>query len=236
MPLHAQAELWLRELIQQPEYQNGSLLPDEVSLAGRLAISRSTLRDAIKRLVSEGLLERKAGVGTRVKENIKIHSEVGEWHSFSSEMERRGIKVETYSIQVQRVPASGEVARSLRLDPLTEVLQLDRLRGWQREPVIHFCSYLHPRVNLTEEDDFKQPLYTLIKKCSGILPVRSEEKLTAIGAPALLAAQLKIRKGSPVLRRERTVYDTGNRPMEYALVHCRSDRFALTLNLKKNES
>ena len=68
LPLHAQAEQVLRELIQQPGQRAAGLLPDEVSLSRSLGISRNTLRAAIGRLVAEGRLERKAGVGTRVTE------------------------------------------------------------------------------------------------------------------------------------------------------------------------
>src|SRR5690348_18309553 len=82
LPLHAQAERLLRLLIQRPEYGVGGLLPDEVSLARSLGISRNTLRAAIARLVTEGRLERKAGVGTRVVEP-KVRSGVGSWQSFT---------------------------------------------------------------------------------------------------------------------------------------------------------
>jgi len=66
IPLHVQVEKMLRDLIRKPEYQNGALLPDEVTLAMKLGISRGTIRAGIGKLVFEGLLQRKAGVGTRV--------------------------------------------------------------------------------------------------------------------------------------------------------------------------
>src|ERR671918_2972547 len=66
LPLHRQAEAALRELIAGDEYAHGALLPDELTLASRLGVSRGTVRAAILRLVAEGTLERKAGVGTRV--------------------------------------------------------------------------------------------------------------------------------------------------------------------------
>jgi hypothetical protein len=49
LPLHAQAEQRVRELIERPEYSAGGLLPDEVSLSRSLGISRNTLRAAIGR-------------------------------------------------------------------------------------------------------------------------------------------------------------------------------------------
>jgi len=65
-PLHIQAEALLREMIQQEEYQKGKLLPNEVDLSKQLNISRNTLRQAINKLVYEGLLVRKKGYGTKV--------------------------------------------------------------------------------------------------------------------------------------------------------------------------
>lgn len=59
IPLHIQAELLLRELIKDPVYQAGKLLPNEVELAKKLAISRTTLRQALNKLVYEELLVRK---------------------------------------------------------------------------------------------------------------------------------------------------------------------------------
>jgi DNA-binding GntR family transcriptional regulator len=39
--------------------------------------------------------------------------------------------------------------------------------------------------------------------------------------------------GTALLRRDRTVLDTGRRPMEFAVVHYRCERFTLTLNLRQ---
>ena len=65
-PLHVQAEELLRNLIDSEEYKSGKYLPNEVELSQRLNISRNTLRQAINKLVFEGLLIRKKGVGTKV--------------------------------------------------------------------------------------------------------------------------------------------------------------------------
>jgi DNA-binding GntR family transcriptional regulator len=54
-----------------------------------------------------------------------------------------------------------------------------------------------------------------------------------VPAEKRLARRLGIRVGTPLLRRERTVLDTGRRPVEFALVHYRCDRFCLALNLRK---
>ncbi len=232
LPLHAQAEQVVRELIQRPAYRAGGLLPDEVSLSRSLGISRNTLRAAIGRLVTEGRLERKAGIGTRVLEP-RINSGVGAWHSFTREMAAKGIKVDTLSVKVSAVPAPAEAARALQLPIGTQILCLDRVRGWDGRPEVHFRSYLHPRLGLTKDSDFQQPLYELIQQEGSIVADQSQEELKAVNADRRLARLLDVPVGTALLRRDRTVLDTGRRPMEYAEVHYCCKRFTLTLNLRK---
>ena len=84
-PLHQQAEELLRTMIQQEEYKKGKLMPNEVELSKELNISRNTLRQAINRLVFEGLLIRKKGYGTTVAPQ-NVMSNARNWMSFSQEM------------------------------------------------------------------------------------------------------------------------------------------------------
>ena len=233
LPLHVQAEHLLRDLIQRSPWRDGGLLPDEVSLSRQLGISRNTLRAAISRLVQEGRLERKAGVGTRVIEP-RIHSGVGAWHSFTHELADKGIKVETYSIQAKLAAAPSAAAQALQLAVDTEVLCLDRVRGWDGHPEVHFRSYFHPRLGLTKKDDFRTPLYELIQAKTRAVADQSFEELRAVAADERLGRLLQMPVGSPLLRRTRTVLDTGRRPMEFAIVHYRCERFTLTLNLRKD--
>ena len=94
-PLHKQAETLLRKMILEEEYQNGKALPNEVEMAKKLAISRTTLRQAINTLVSEGLLIRKKRVGTKVAP-APVSSRSNNWLSFSQEMKIRGIPIKNY--------------------------------------------------------------------------------------------------------------------------------------------
>jgi len=99
IPLHAQAETILRELIADEEYQNGKMLPNEVDLAKKLAISRTTLRQAINKLVFEGLLVRKKRAGTKVAQSA-VSSKSNNWLSFSQEMKLRGIPIKNFELHV----------------------------------------------------------------------------------------------------------------------------------------
>ena len=82
------------KLIESDEYKNGKLLPNEVLLSEQLNISRNTLRQAINKLVFEGLLVRKKGHGTKVVRK-GITGGVKNWLSFSQEMKMLGIEIKT---------------------------------------------------------------------------------------------------------------------------------------------
>jgi GntR family transcriptional regulator len=231
LPLRAQVEALLRGLLRQKEYQQGALLPEEVKLARQLGVSRGTVRAGIGKLVFEGLLERKAGVGTRVSHQ-QVESGIGAWHSFTREMASKGIKVENYHLDYRRVAASPEAARALQI-AATEVWRLDRVRGWEGKPVLSSSSWFHPRLCLNGTEDFARPLYKTLERATGIRPRRAREEFLAVRADAQRAEMLQVSRNTPLLLRRHTVFDAGNRPIEFAEVHYVSSRFTVTLDLRR---
>ncbi len=234
VPLRAQVEALLRELIREPDYQKGALLPDEVALAAQLGVSRGTVRSGISKLVFEGLLDRKAGVGTRVS-NRNIESGIQEWHSFTREMASKGISVENFRVAYQQSEASKDAMQALQLDAPRRLWRLDRVRGWGGRPVLHTMSWFHPRLGLKGNEATNQPVYEMIEKSSGVRPHHAREDFLAVSADAQVARQLDVEKGAPLLLRRHTVFDAGNRPFEFAEVRYVSSRFTLTLDVRRKD-
>jgi len=234
VPLHAQAGQLLRALLRQPAYRDGALLPDEVSLAGTLGISRGTLRTSLAQLVHEGLLERRPGVGTRVRPRA-AESGIGAWRGFSGEMARKGIRVENFRQDYALVAAPAPVVRALQIKPGAKLWRLDRVRGWAGRPVLHSRSWFHPRLGLTGREQFDRPLYEVLERETGAVADKAREEFAAVPASAPLAAMLAVRRGEPLLLRSHTVFDPGGRPIEFAEVHYVSPRFALTLEIRREE-
>lgn len=169
IPLRAQVERLLRELVRRPEYQKGALLPDEMALAAQLGVSRGTVRSGISKLVFEGVLERKAGVGTRVSSR-HLESGIRAWRSFTREMASKGIKVENFQVNYREGEASPDAALALQLEPGTKLWRLDRVRGWDGKPALQTTSWFHPRLRLKGDEDFARPLYATIEKATGVRP------------------------------------------------------------------
>lgn len=228
IPLHAQAETLLRKLITEDEFQNGKLLPNEVELAKMLAISRTTLRQALNKLVFEGLLVRKKRTGTKVAQ-AAVSSKSNNWLSFSQEMKLRGIPIKNFELHVTWTYPDEALANFFEIKTDRKVLKMERVRGKPEEPFVYFVSYFHPRVGLTGEEDFKQPLYEMLENEHSVIATLSKEEISARAADAVIASKLKIAIGSPVLFRKRFVYDQGERPIEYNLGYYKADSFVYTV-------
>lgn len=138
-PLYLQAEELLRKLIALPEYQNGKLLPNEIEIANELGISRNTLRQATNKLVYEGLLFRKKGVGTIVTR--PVDSKAKNWMSFTQEMVAKGVNVVNYDIKLTWVNPVERVADFLGVPASSKVLKMERLRGNDDGPFVYFVSF-----------------------------------------------------------------------------------------------
>jgi len=228
IPLHAQVETLLRKLIAEDEFQNGKLLPNEVELAKVLAISRTTLRQALNKLVFEGLLVRKKRTGTKVAQ-AAVSSKSNNWLSFSQEMKLRGIPIKNFELHVTWAYPDEALANFFEIKTDRKLLKMERVRGKPEEPFVYFVSYFHPRVGLTGEEDFKQPLYEMLENEHSVIATLSKEEISARAADAVIASKLKIPLGSPVLFRKRFVYDQGERPIEYNLGYYKADSFVYTV-------
>lgn len=230
LPLHIQVEELLRKLIDQPEYQDGAFLPKEVELANRLGVSRNTIRQATNKLEYEGLLTRKKGVGTKVAQK-HLSTSLNDWHSFTKEMSKRGIITSNLLLKLERVKADEKIAGFFNIPLHTEVCKLSKLKGVEGEPIVYFESYFHPRIILTKDDDLNRPLYQLLSEKFGIVVVKSSEHISALVAGPV-ANKLQVDTKSPVLFRERFVYDPGDRPVEYNIGFYRSDKFTYSIEIK----
>jgi GntR family transcriptional regulator len=233
IPLHIQAENLLRELIDDPQYQGGKFLPNEVNLSKQLAISRTTLRQALNKLVYEGLLTRKKGVGTKVAQP-SVSSKSMNWLSFSQEMKARGIPIKNFELHLSWVFPEEKIANFFEIKTDKKILKLERLRGRNEGPFVYFISYFHPRVGLSGEEDFTRPLYEVLEKDHLVVAQLSKEEISARAADKLIAGKLDTEIGSPILVRKRFVYDQADRPIEYNLGYYRADSFVYTVESRRD--
>lgn len=233
VPYHAQIEKYLRALIVSDAYVNSDkFLPKEVTMSKMLGVSRNTIRQAINKLVLEGLIERKKGVGSKVITK-KISTRLDNWISFTAEMKSQGREVVNYFLKITLVEATDEVCDALSLTKPKKVWMLERVRGAKDAKYLYSVSYFHPRIGINGTENFNTPLYELIEKEHDIVVVTSKEKLRAIEADKVISDFLGVKKGVAVLERERLVLDIGNKPVEYNLVYYNTDYFSYDIDIKR---
>ncbi|WP_222596953.1 GntR family transcriptional regulator [Chitinophaga pinensis] len=232
VPLHIQAEELLRKMIEDPQFRNGKFLPNEVELSKQLQISRTTLRQALNKLVYEGLLVRKKGIGTKVSEKT-VSSKSMNWKSFSQEMAARGIPIRNFELHISWVKPQEELVHFFDIKPEQKVLKLERLRGRPEGPFVFFVSYFHPAIGLTGEEDFKRPLYEILEQDYKVTATLSKEEISAKAADGFIAGKLEIDAASPILFRKRFVYDQDEKPIELNMGYYKSDSFIYTVESRR---
>ncbi len=233
VPLHAQIEDYLRKLIVKKDYKNGDkFLPKEVTMSKKLGVSRNTIRQAINKLVHEGLIERKKGVGTKVVTR-KISTRLDNWISFTNEMRNQGIEVVNYLVNIALVDAEDEAYKALGVAKTKKIWKLEKIRGSKEAKYLYSVSYFHPRIGITGDENFITPLYELLEKEHDTIVSTSKEKLRAIKADKKIAAMLDIGNDVAILKRERLVTDIGDRPAEYNIVYYHTDYFSYDIDIKR---
>lgn len=232
VPLHQQAEEYLRKLIQKDEYRSGKLLPNEVELSKELNISRNTLRQGINKLVFEGLLVRKKGYGTYVAPQ-DIMSNADNWMSFSQEMAAMGLKIQNFELHVSWNIPPKEASDFFGAPADKRLLCLERLRGKLDLPFVFFISYFNPSIPMSVSEDMSRPLYDILLKRYGIRVKTSREQISARLANEELAEKLGIDQNAAILVRKRFVFDTNNVPIEYNVGYYRADSFTYTIECTK---
>ncbi len=233
LPLHIQVESLLRNLAGEEDYQNGKLFPAETDLANMLGIARNTVRQAFNKLVLEGVLIRKKGMGTRVVEKNVI-TNLDNW-SYTNEMMQKGIETKNYLTKITEVTADADKAEVLGVPRGTKIIKMEKLKGTKKKPIVYFVSYFHPRIGLTVNSDFNTPLYKLLEEKHSIFASKSKEEIRAINADKTLAEFLKIEIGDPILYRKRRVFDPGERIIEYNLGFYRADSFTYTIDIERGK-
>lgn len=138
-PMYRRIAHDLRQRIQAGDLTPGEQLPTELELREAYEASRNTIRDAIKWLTTNGLVESRAGQGTFVVERITPFVTTlsadpetglggGEGEAAMAEVRERGRVPSRSGPRVELLAATGNIATRLRVPEGTQVVS----RHWER--------------------------------------------------------------------------------------------------------
>lgn len=225
-PLHVQLAQQLEAAIQSGDLPVGSRLSNEVDLAEAYGLSRPTVRQAIARLVDQGLLVRKRGVGTQVVGNSGQVRRSLELTSLYDDLAAAHRKPQTEVLRLGLAAASADVAAALQGEPGDRVLRLERLRSADGEPLALMRNWLPPGMLDTDPETLaERGLYELLR-AEGVRLKVAHQTISAQPATVEQARLLSEEPGVPLLATTRITYDDHGRAVEYGSHLFRASRYA----------
>jgi GntR family transcriptional regulator len=230
VPNYYRLESHLRESLRNGALRPGDPVPPESSLCQQFGVSRTTVRQALSRLVYEGLITRHRGRGSFVAEPRLEHSKP--FLSFEEEMRARGATTGIKLLDMRTEPAQGRVAENLGIAEGTPVIVLERLRFVNGQVVGYEIRYLPTRIGeaFTAEEIHNQPLVPALRRILGKARTRLSLRVTASVARRNEARVLETKVGAPVLIREHTWYFEPEGPMQYGKSVFRGDRYQMSVD------
>ncbi|MFI7704761.1 GntR family transcriptional regulator [Nonomuraea sp. NPDC049480] len=229
VPAHVQIERWLLDSIDGGELAPGDRLPGERELAGRLGVSRMTLRQALATLERDGVLVRVPGrAGGAFVAEPRIECDLTGLAGFTEQMRRAHLRAEARILVAATVPAPRAAAEALRVEPGAPVHEVVRVRSAGRWPVALERSFF-PSLPGFLGQDLTGSLYTLLAGRYDLEPRTAVEHLAPVIARPEEAAELGIEPGTPLMLIERTAYAADGTPVEFARDLFRPDRVRISV-------
>jgi GntR family mannosyl-D-glycerate transport/metabolism transcriptional repressor len=133
-PMYRQIADVLREKIASGELKPGDALPTESSLQQTFDVSRVTVRQALKLLTEEHIIESIQGSGSYVKEE-RVNYDIYQLTGFYEKLADRNIATHSDVKIFEVIKADAWLAQKLDLMPEEKVWHVKRVRFIKHKPV-----------------------------------------------------------------------------------------------------
>lgn len=206
-------------------YKEGERIPTEQNLMEDFSVSRSPVRDALKRLQNEGYIKRAPRKGSIVLSNSRVNETINFKGGFSKYFGGHWDNIETATVEVSTV-LDSKVAKVMQQDDNDPLMRILRVRRFNGEPVFFLRTHYPKSLveNITEEDFYDvNNLRDWIQKKTGTTFQYSNEKIKAVNADKIVSNNLNIDEGEAVLKIGRLTYDTNRQLVEYVEYFVNSD-------------
>jgi GntR family transcriptional regulator len=233
VPYYAQLAALFREAITSGEWEPGRPLPSEQVIGEFFGLSRTAVRQALAELQAEGLVRKEKGRGSFVRGPRRAEFVVQELRGFFDEMSEQGKAVSTDVLVLETTVAPAEEAALLGIPTGSKVVQLDRLRKVDGEPICLVRTLLPlPRfAGLAGQDLSASSLYEVLGSAYGVQPRTGWRTVEATAADRTTAVHLGVRAGSPLLLLTSLNVDVTGEPFEHFTAWYRADRTSFRIEV-----
>lgn len=222
----------LLEMIRELNLSLGDKLPTEKEMAERFHVSRPTLREALKLLEQEAVIDVHQGKGRFLAAgaSLSIARPITKFESVSQMVASHGYKAQTRVLGFATTAASPEIAARLGLAEGAALLRIERLRSSGGQPLIYSVDWLPRDLIVTDDEtapDWSGSIVALLAKL-GRNPVASTANVKATLLPPEVAAMHGLEAFGPALLIEEICYAADGAPVIYALDYHRGSAFSFS--------
>ncbi len=203
----------LREQILDGSRLPGERLPSEPDLARQLAVSRTSLRDALRALEEEGLVRRVHGSGTFVTGRPLLANNLEQNAGVTDVIASFGLVPGTIDRTVTQEAVPGWVEAALSVAALTV---LRRVRTANGRRVVYSVDYLPAGIALDGESVYAAVGGRIHHGVATLRPVTAD---------AFLAGRLQVEEGAPLLSLRQVDYDAADIAVAASQEHHVADAF-----------
>jgi GntR family transcriptional regulator len=204
----------LRDRIRNQEFGYDGRLPSESDLGLEFNVSRATIRTALSKLASEGLVIRKHGEGTFVNKRImNVNTQLREIWDIKELIEESGRKAAVSYVHTERRVAKPDEAENLDIQLGSEVFSFERVYTANERPVIYSLAVVP--VEYAALDSISKQLdtsiYALIEKSSGQVISYGISDINSAFAGEKMSRLLGVDAGYPLLAFAEVFFTAENR-------------------------
>ena len=241
----------LRAKIKDGRLEPNAKLPTEGELSDQYEASRNTVREAIRRLTDEGLLESRPGQGTFVARKVDPFVTVltsdpktgfggGETVAYLSEVRKKHREPTTSIPRVEVVTVSAEVAPLLGIPLESQVVSRSQDRfidgiPWSRQTTFYLMDFITKGAsNLLMAKDIEGGAVHYLADELGIKQTGYRDWITGRLATEEEQSFFGIGHNAAVFVDSRVAFDQNNTPMRLTVTTFPVDRNQLIVNVGPN--
>ncbi len=226
-PLWSQVLDDLRERIDQGEFPDR--FPTDRELVDTYEVSRHTIREAVRRLQMEGVVDRHRGRGSTVVQ-APIVQPLGALYSLFRSIEATGSE-QTSRVLVRERRNDAEAAEVLACEGRADLFYLERVRLVDGVPIAHDRAWIPFDVAspLMGVDFRRTALYDELRINCGAIPEKGSEWIRPIVPDGDESKLLQMASGTPAFEVDRRTEWQG-RPLEWRITIIRGDRYVMRAN------
>ncbi len=216
----------------------GERLGGERDLSGHYTVSRTTLRAALGALETMGAVRRQSGrTGGTFVAARKVERDLTSIAGLPSYLRRQGFSADARVLSTATIEADAETAAALDLPVGALVLEIVRVRLADGEPIsLERAQFPANRFSGLLDHSLGGSLYELLQTEFAVEPGEAIERIEIVGAAALEAKVLEVKRSTPLVAIIRTAWGTDGKPFEYSHDLFRSDRVRIVVRTPAGES